>query len=107
MGISSFEALSNVGEGHGEGLHSRKGILEIQDVGIAVNPAELHHLRKEKQKECLDTPPWARIQVGVVCCAYGACKQWIATGKYATHNYFCWRIFCGLLYFHHLFWNSA
>lgn len=49
MGISSFEALSNVGEGHGEGLHSRKGILEIQDVGIAINPAELHHLRKEKQ----------------------------------------------------------
>lgn len=83
MGISSFEALSNVGKGHGEGLHSRKGILEIQDVGIAVNPAELHHLRKEKQTRMFrhTRVAWARIQVGVVCCAYGVCKQWIATGE--------------------------
>lgn len=53
VGISSFEALSDVGESHCEGLHSRKGILEIQDVGIAVNPAKLHHLHKVKQTRTL------------------------------------------------------
>lgn len=40
----SLEALSHVGQGDREGLHGREGVLEIQDVGAAVDPPELHHL---------------------------------------------------------------
>lgn len=39
-----FHSLRNVGQGHTESLDSREGILEIQRVGIAVDPTELHHL---------------------------------------------------------------
>lgn len=42
--VSSLEALRHVGQGHGEGLHSREGVLEVQNVRIAIDPAELHHL---------------------------------------------------------------
>lgn len=55
-GISLFEALSDIGQSHCEGLHSRKGILEIQDVGVAVDPAKLHHLRNVKQTRMLVIP---------------------------------------------------
>lgn len=48
--VSSFETLSHVGQGHGEGLHGREGVLEVQDVRIAVNPAELHHLGKRRKQ---------------------------------------------------------
>lgn len=40
----SLEALSHVGQGDREGLHGGEGVLEIQDVGAAVDPPELHHL---------------------------------------------------------------
>ena len=42
--VSSFEALRHVGQGHREGLHSREGVLEVQDVRVAVDPSKLHHL---------------------------------------------------------------
>lgn len=49
--VSSFETLSHVGQGHSKGLHGREGVLEVQDVRIAVNPSELHHLgRRGKQR---------------------------------------------------------
>ena len=44
----SFEALGDVGQSHSKGLHSREGILEIQDVGIAIDSAKLHHLWRSK-----------------------------------------------------------
>lgn len=40
----SLEALSHVGQGDRKGLHGGEGVLEVQDVGAAVDPPELHHL---------------------------------------------------------------
>lgn len=40
----SLQTLSHVGQSHGERLNSRKWILEIQGVGIAINSTELHDL---------------------------------------------------------------
>lgn len=48
--VSSLETLSHVGQGHGEGLHGREGVLEVQDVRVAVDPSELHHLGRSREQ---------------------------------------------------------
>lgn len=48
QGAVSFEALRNVCQSHREGLHGGEGILKVQDVGVAVDAAELHHLQESK-----------------------------------------------------------
>lgn len=39
-----FHSLGYVGQRHAESLDGREGILEIQCVSVAVDPAKLHHL---------------------------------------------------------------
>lgn len=46
-GVISFEALSDVCQRHSKSLDSRKGVLEVQDVGVAINPAKLHYLQSK------------------------------------------------------------
>lgn len=45
-GDVSFEALGDVGQSHCESLNRREGVLEVQDVGITINPTKLHHLER-------------------------------------------------------------
>lgn len=44
-----FESLSDVGQSHRESLEGGKRILEVQCVGVLINPAKLHHLQTEDQ----------------------------------------------------------
>lgn len=46
----SFEALSDVCQSHSESLDCREGVLEVQDVGVAINPAKLHYLQSKTQQ---------------------------------------------------------
>lgn len=40
----SFEALCDVGQRHGKGLHCRERVLEVERISVAVDTTELHHL---------------------------------------------------------------
>ena len=44
-GVGSFQSLRDVGKRHAEGLDCGERILEVERVGVVVNPAKLHHLK--------------------------------------------------------------
>ena len=46
----SLEALRHVRQRHRERLHGRERVLKVQRVGVAVYPAELHHLSESEQR---------------------------------------------------------
>ena len=41
-----FEPLGDIGQGNREGLHGGEWVLEVQGVGVRIDPAKLHHLQE-------------------------------------------------------------